>query len=110
MLPTQNLSGVFEVGVYPQQLRLRNLRTVATSKALESISTTRNELVEGLDLVELARRLDTVDSKELADRKRLFNRLYHEALLCETSRGIPFTDMLLLLAHHKLIDVNKSLG
>lgn len=42
-------------------------------------------------------------------RKRRLNRLYQEALLMEEPRkGLSFTNMLLLLAQCKLIDVSKA--
>lgn len=66
-------------------------------------------VVQGYDVDALNRALDEIDYKEVSDRKRIFNRLYQEALLTEDpQRGISFTKMLLMLATYKLIDVDKA--
>ena len=39
----------------------------------------------------------------------IYSRLYHEASISHHGRGISFTDMLLLLAHHKLIVDREAL-
>jgi len=52
----------------------------------------------------LDRMLGSIDSAEVRRRKAIYERLYHEASIShEQGLGISFTDMLTLLAHHKLI-------
>ena len=61
-------------------------------------------IVEGIDLEKLNRTLNTIDYANIKRQKAVYSRLYHEANVTHHSgRGISFTDMLLLLAHHKLI-------
>jgi hypothetical protein len=51
-----------------------------------------------------------MDNATIRRRRKLFSRLYHEAIITyEHGKGISFTDMLLLLAHHKLIDDKEAL-
>jgi len=48
--------------------------------------------------------LDGIDFAEVRRRKAVYARLYHEATIShEPGLGISFTNMLILLAHHKLI-------
>jgi hypothetical protein len=58
----------------------------------------------GVDLRLLDSTLSAVDYEEIRKRRKVFSRLYHEAIIIHQHKGgISFTDMLLLLAHHKLI-------
>ncbi|KAN0062969.1 calcium channel protein [Thecaphora frezii] len=63
------------------------------------------------DAQRLARALGKVDAADLRKRRVRFNRIYHEAVLSQhKTKGISFTDMLLILAHHKLVNDNDALG
>lgn len=67
-------------------------------------------IIDGFDLDRLNDSLDRIDRDAIKKRKNLYNRLYHEARIsCEPGKGISFTNMLLLLAHHKLIDDREAL-
>jgi hypothetical protein len=67
-------------------------------------------VVDGIDLMLLGKALGSIDQMKTKKAKDLYNRLYHEALIsAEPGRGISFTDMLVLLAHYKLIDDDKAL-
>ena len=94
--------------LYPAENRVDALRQAASWDLSVKASSAR--VVEGLDLEALDDILDSIDYDEVKRRKRVFNRLYQEALLTEEpGRGISFTNMLLMLAHYKLIDPAKSL-
>ena len=44
-------------------------------------------------------------------RRAVYMRIYHEAtVMYRQGKGIPFTEMLLLLAHHTLINDREALG
>ena len=104
----QRLSGVFNVRLYAAENRVDALRQAASWDL--SVKAPSARVVEGLDLEALDDILDSIDYDEVKRRKRIFNRLYQEALLTEEpGRGISFTNMLLMLAHYKLIDPAKSL-
>lgn len=61
-------------------------------------------VVQGIDLVKLKHTLDGINDTAVKKQKALYSRLYHEANVTHHSgKGISFTEMLLLLAHYKLI-------
>ena len=63
-----------------------------------------SRVVQGVDLSKLDQILDGIDYSEVRKRKLIYSRLFHEASIAhEHGLGISFTDMLTLLAHHKLI-------
>jgi hypothetical protein len=77
---------------------------------LETDLTQPARYVDGLDVNRLQRVLDSLDSSRTRQRRDLYNRLFQEALFVqEPGKGISFTNMLLLLAHYKLIDDEKAL-
>jgi len=90
------LSGVFEIRIYPVDFSIRNL--VSACKADPKAK------VPGLDLEKLRLILNDIDYKEIRKRRATYCRIYQEASISyEPGLGISFTNMLLLLAHHKLI-------
>ena len=98
----QKLSGVFEVRIHPVEYNISNIVEICKQPPGEEDWTPR--VVEGLDLNKLERILDGIDYAEVRKRKAVYIRLYHEAIIShEHGRGISFTNMLTLLAHHKLI-------
>jgi len=97
------LSGVFEVRIYPAHYSIPKLVDRAKTAA-NGESLWRSRVVEGVDLDALSADLDKLDRMTVKRRKELYNRIYHEARISyEPGKGISFTNMLLLLAHHKLI-------
>lgn len=70
---------------------------------------TGEEIEVPLNMRRLNAVLNNVDYDEVRRRRRMYCRLYYEARVVEEGPGVSFTHMLLLLAHHKLIDDNKAL-
>ncbi|TFK22492.1 high-affinity cell membrane calcium channel [Coprinopsis marcescibilis] len=102
------LSGVFEVRIYPVEYNLRTIinrcRVDSRSQNERTSWATGNHVVEGVDMEKLQRILDSIDYVEVRRRKAVYARLYHEATVShEPGLGISFTNVLILLAHHKLI-------
>jgi hypothetical protein len=98
----QKLSGVFEARIYPVEYRISNIVEVCKDPLGKEAWSPR--IVRGLDLSKLERILDGIDYAEVRKRKAIYIRLYHEASIShEQGLGMSFTDMLTLLAHHKLI-------
>jgi hypothetical protein len=63
-----------------------------------------------VDVRKVMSQIDQIDRKQVQQRRQLFTRLYNEARISEEpGRGISFTAMLVMLAHHKLIDDEKAL-
>ena len=101
----QKLGGIFEVRVYPAEYSVRNiLASCRTTTDPDPKWTPGTQSSHGVDLGLLNTALSAIDHEEIRRRRRLFSRLYHEAIVTQQHKGgISFTDMLLLLAHYKLI-------
>lgn len=98
----QKLSGVFEVRIYPAEYRIPNIVEICKDPLRKDARSP--QVVGGLDLSKLERIMDGIDYAEVRRRKAIYVRLYHEAnVFHQQGLGISFTDMLTLLAHHKLI-------
>lgn len=107
------LQGVFEVKIYQDQFRIRALMADAQMDIhnLDTDLGTKPPFVsDGLDMRKLDKLLCKIDWKEVNRRKRLYNKLYQEALYSEEpGKGISFTNMLLMLAHYRLIEDDSAL-
>ncbi|KAG6833310.1 hypothetical protein H0H87_008942 [Tephrocybe sp. NHM501043] len=69
-----------------------------------------SRVVEGVDLGKLEAVLSGLDYTAVRKRRAIYSRLYHEASIShQQGRGISFNDMLILLAHHKLIVDGEAL-
>ena len=69
-----------------------------------------NKSTHEINLRSLNATLSAIDYAAVRKRRKLFNRLYQEAIITDQQgEGISFTNMLLLLAHHKLIVDNEAL-
>ncbi|OBZ73074.1 Calcium-channel protein cch1 [Grifola frondosa] len=98
------LSGIFEVRIYPTDYHIPRILALSNDPQLAGTVT------EGLDVSKLNVILCGIDRASTKRRKNLYNRLYHEARIShEPGKGISFTNMLLLLAHHKLIVDREAL-
>ncbi|KAI0791303.1 Ion transport protein-domain-containing protein [Abortiporus biennis] len=103
------LTGIFEVRIYPAEFSIPRL----LGRARASATTDWEEgklVVDSVSIGTLSHDLDGIDKYAIKRRKNLYNRLYHEARISyEPGKGISFTNMLLLLAHHKLIVDREAL-
>ncbi|TEB23953.1 high-affinity cell membrane calcium channel [Coprinellus micaceus] len=98
----QRLNGIFEVRIYPAEYTIPSLLSVCRDPLDKAAWSSR--VAEGVDLNKLERVLDGINYVEVRQRKAVYARLYHEATIShEPGLGISFTNMLILLAHHKLI-------
>ena len=103
------MSGIFEVRIYPNECRIPSLLAVAKYDD-EIYDKSTHGYNHGLDLRKLARVVQNIDGPGIRKRRAIYNRLYHEALVSqERGKGISFTNMLLMLAHYKLIDDREAL-
>ncbi|CAE6501684.1 unnamed protein product [Rhizoctonia solani] len=105
------LRGIFEVRLYPESLSPQALvKATKMNNALTYRSTiTGEEIPVPLNMRRLNSMLNGVDYAEVRARRQVYNKLFYEARILEEAPGISFTNMLLLLAHHKLIDDSKAL-
>ncbi|KAF5368727.1 hypothetical protein D9757_010428 [Collybiopsis confluens] len=112
------LSGAFEARIYPTQYSIPNIKAICSNSTSTLAGgyqrwplTVSDSLdLKGLDIDKLNRMLDGIDYVAIRKRRAIYSRLYHEATIAhQQGRGISFTDMLLLLAHHKLIKDSEAL-
>ncbi|KAJ6629913.1 Ion transport protein-domain-containing protein [Mycena sp. CBHHK59/15] len=97
------LSGVFEARIYPAEYSIPNIQAQC-KPSTESEYARPGRIVDGVDLNKLEKILKGIDYTSIRKRRAVYSRLYHEASIShQHGRGISFMDMLLLLAHHKLI-------
>ncbi|EIW77746.1 hypothetical protein CONPUDRAFT_167813 [Coniophora puteana RWD-64-598 SS2] len=96
------LGGVFETRIYPENYNVKVL--------VAECSNGKSKKTQGLNIKQLNRALNDVDYDAIRKRRNVYSRLYHEATYFHSKgRGISFTNMLLLLAHHKLIVDREAL-
>lgn len=63
-----------------------------------------------IDLKKLNQRLDELPIADIRRRRQRMNVFYEEVLISsDPDKGIQFTSLLMILAHHKVINDNKSL-
>lgn len=101
---------VFDVRTHTGRFTIRSLLSEAAANAESDPADVVAGKRHALDIRKLDIALASMDPEEIRQRRRTYNRLYHEARLVETpGKGISFTNMLMLLAHYKLIDDNEAL-
>jgi voltage-dependent calcium channel len=108
----RELSGVFEMRIYDGDYTVKRLtddcakdnRTSAFSTV--SVATPSREI----DLKKLNARLVSLPVPEIRRRRARLRQFYEEVLVSsERERGIEFNTFLMILAHYKVINDNKSL-
>ncbi|KAI0031009.1 Ion transport protein-domain-containing protein [Vararia minispora EC-137] len=104
------LSGIFEVRIYPKEWHYGNIVAACKETDASEAGWQNARIVEGINLRKLTTAVGQIDFAEIRRRRNLYSRLYHEAIIThEQGKGISFTNMLMLLAHHKLIDDKEAL-
>lgn len=69
-----------------------------------------SRIVEGIDLDRLNQRISEIPVQEIRLRRKRLTTFHEECLVsADPDRGISFTSILLILAHYKVINDNKSL-
>ncbi|KIK93928.1 hypothetical protein PAXRUDRAFT_828487 [Paxillus rubicundulus Ve08.2h10] len=98
------LSGIFEVRLYPQEYSTTAILDTCQDKSRQDNKT------KGVSVRKLNKMLNKIDYSAVRKRRMVYARLYHEAsIIYHQGKGISFTEMLLLLAHHKLIVDREAL-
>lgn len=98
------LEGVFETRIYPREQSVDAILAGCRDKSKRSTKT------GGVNLKKFNNILNKIDYSNIRKRRNTYSRLYHEAhIMSLHSGGLSFTNMLLLLAHHKLIDDREAL-
>jgi hypothetical protein len=102
----QRLSGAFEVKIYPSEYSIPTIMRACQESSHSIVA----RIEHGIHLGKLESLLNGIDYPTIRKRRAIYSRLYHEAIIShQPGRGISFNDMLLLLAHHKLIVDGEAL-
>ena len=115
----RELSGVFEMRIYDGDYTVERIlsdctidsnegiRHASTSLPIEHLEAPRSREI---DLEKLNRRLQGLPVKDIQRRRERLNEFYEEVLIsADKEKGISFNILLMILAHYKVIDDNKSL-
>lgn len=89
----------------------RLIEDCSTSKRRESnLPVQGHEQTAEIDLDKLNQRLALLPIDEIRRRRQRMNTFYEEVLVSsDPDRGISFNSLLMILAHYKVINDNKSL-
>jgi len=96
------LSGAFEVKIYPPEYSIPNVLDACRASSEPELNWS-TKIFYGVDFGKLEAVLGGLDYAAIRKRRAIYSRLYHEARISDQGRGISFNNMLILLAHHKLI-------
>lgn len=81
-----------------------------TSRRASNLNLGGREQSPEIDIDKLNRCLAQLPVREIRRRRARMNIFYEEVLVSsDPDRGIQFTSLLMILAHHKVINDNKSL-
>jgi voltage-dependent calcium channel len=100
------------MGIYDSEHSVRSILDDCQIKAMEfprSVSRS-GKVVEGIDLDLLNERLNKIPIADIQWRRARMNVFYQEILVsADPERGIPFTSLLMILAHYNVINDTKNL-
>ncbi|KAL1604670.1 calcium channel protein [Nothophoma quercina] len=106
------LSGIFEMRIYDGDFTIGRLieDCATTSRRASNLNLGGREPSPEIDIDKLNRRLAQLPILEIRRRRSRMNTFYEEVLVSsDPDKGIQFTSLLMILAHHKVINDNKSL-
>ncbi|KAF1840841.1 uncharacterized protein K460DRAFT_321388 [Cucurbitaria berberidis CBS 394.84] len=106
------LSGIFEMRIYDGDFTVGRLieECGVASRRESNLPVPGREPTQEIDIEKLNRRLAELPIAEIRRRRRRMNTFFEEVLVSsDPDRGIEFTSLLMILAHHKVINDNKSL-
>ncbi|KAI9882279.1 MAG: hypothetical protein M1823_005974 [Watsoniomyces obsoletus] len=104
------LSGIFEMRIYDGEFTVGKLLEDCRQVSSVGENGPPGRVVEGVNLDLLAQRISRIPVSEIRRRRQRLNVFYEEILVsADVNRGISFTSVLMILAHYKVINDNKSL-
>jgi len=106
------LSGIFEMRIYDGDFTVgRIIEECAVVNRRESnLPVSARAPTPEIDIKKLNHVLAQMPIGDIRRRRRRMNTFYEEVLVSsDPDKGIQFTSLLLILAHHKVINDNKSL-
>jgi hypothetical protein len=98
--------------IYDGDFTVRRLieQCATTPRRVSNLPVPGREPTPEIDIISLNRCLSDLPVAEIRRRRKRMNTFYEEVLVSsDPDRGIQFTSLLMILAHHKVINDNKSL-
>ena len=97
--------------IYDGDFTVRALIEQCTStRRVSNLPIAGHDPMPEIDIEKLNRCLNQMPIAEIRRRRARMNTFYEEVLVSsDPDRGIQFTALLMILAHHKVINDNKSL-
>lgn len=109
-MSNQELSGIFEMRIYDGEFTIGRIMDKWRKDEWSTGFSARRSKTEKPDLYRLQQILDEIPVKEIKERRTRMNMFYEEVLVsADPDRGISFNALLMILAHYKVINDNKSL-
>lgn len=79
-------------------------------KSTKGLNRPMTGVVDGIDLDALNRRISMIPVHKIRRQRHTFTLFFEECLVsADKDYGVSFTSVLLILAHYKIINDNKSL-
>lgn len=106
------LSGIFEMRIYDGDFTIASLIEECSnvSSRESNLPVSARKPTREIDLDKLNRRLAMLPVADIRRRRSRMNTFYEEVLVSsDLDKGIQFSALLMILAHHKVINDNKSL-
>jgi hypothetical protein len=105
------LSGVFEMRIYDGDFTIKKLiDDCSYQQRASALPIDGGQNPPDINIDQLNRRLRDLPVTEVRRRRARLNKFYEEVLVSsDHDRGVAFTDLLMILAHYKVINDNKSL-
>ncbi|USP74293.1 hypothetical protein yc1106_01567 [Curvularia clavata] len=106
------LSGIFEMRIYDGDFTIGALidECSVTNRRESNLPVPGHEPTKEIDIDKLNRRLAQLPVAEIQRRRKRMNTFYEEVnVSSDPDRGIQFSSLLMILAHYKVINDNKSL-
>ena len=106
----QELSGIFQMRIYDDDFTIGRIMDRWRTDEWSTAFSARRSKSEKLDLDRLQQILAEIPVEEIRRRRMRMNMFYEEVLVsADPDRGISFNTLLMILAHYKVINDNKSL-
>lgn len=105
------MSGVFEMRIYEGDFTVgKIIEDCKIERAPLTLPVEGQKIPVEIDLKKLNERLSHLPVDDIKKRRARLNRFYEEVFVsADPDRGISFSSLLMIIAHYKVINDNKSL-
>ncbi|KAL7269076.1 calcium channel protein [Rhizina undulata] len=104
-----HLSGVFAMRIYEEPFTVPSILAEVRVDPAKGKGVS-GRVFDGIDLDALDRRIAAIPVTKIRRQRHIFTLFYEECLVsADKEYGVSFTSVLLILAHYKIINDNKSL-